>query len=281
MDKRWISNVATNFAAMFGIGSAIVSGFDIKQWSFMGESVLFALIGTAVQILYLYLTKKRFQKFFGLLDNVPVNIAIASYWNVNVYDERLGEEKNYRYYKHDGDLNKKRYLVGAVEYPLTDVGVAAEAIQLAAYINRTGEHKVNLFGDENIHDAIEGTIICLGSPTSNSATKRLFARLPSEFNLSFTTKTLTSWLHEHEYRSNEKFDYGVLMRCTLNEKIYFVCAGIDEHGSIALSKLLMMNWKELPKVDFVQLYKVSKERSQVIDKLAGKTLFRPGEWVSD
>lgn len=281
MNKRWINTAATSFVAIFGISCAVLSGFDIKRWIFMGGSFGIAVTGTAFHLMYMQIAKRRFQSFFGLADNSTMNIAIGSYWNINKYDESLGEEKNYRYYKYDGDSQTVRYLVGAVKYPLTDIGVAAEAIQLTSYINRTGEHKVNLFGDENIHEAVEGTVICLGSPTSNSTTKSLFERLPSEFKLAFTTKTLSCWLHDKEYKSSATLDYGVLMRYTIGNRIYFVCAGIDEHGSIALSKVLLSDWRKLPFVDFVHIYKISKEYSTVIDKLGGKHMTRTGKWISD
>jgi len=61
VDSRWMSAVATSFATMLGIGSAIVDGFDVKRWNFMADSLVFASIGTVGQLIYLYITEKRFQ----------------------------------------------------------------------------------------------------------------------------------------------------------------------------------------------------------------------------
>jgi hypothetical protein len=221
------------------------------------------------------------QSFFGLDDNSPVNIAIGSYWNIREYDEAAGEQNNMRYFKHDGDSKKRRLLVGAVEHPLTDVGVASEAIQLATHITRSGSYKINLFGDENIPAAIDGPIFCLGSPTSNSTTEVMFARLPEEFKLSFTTKTLSCWVHDQPYASTKTTDFGLLMRRTIDFKVYFVCAGIDEHGTIALSNLLLESWKKLPRGDFLHIYKVDKKRCRVVEKLSGKSLTRQNVWMAN
>lgn len=281
MEHNLIIGIATSFAGSYGISSAVISGFDIKRWEFLLYSFAAACLITLMHMLFLYKTKQKMQIFFGLTDHTPANIAIASYWNINEYNESLGEESNMRYYKHDGISGAKRYLVGAVEYPLTDIGVASEAIQLATNIANVGSRKINLFGDENIPSAVNGPIFCLGGPTSNSTTVLLFSRLPPEFQLEFTTKTLRCWVHDHEYRSSPTIDFGVLLRYTLETRVYFVCAGIDEHGTIALSKLLLDEWKSLPQCDFIHIYRIEKERSRVVDKLSGKRLVGPNLWRTE
>lgn len=281
MERNWITSVGASFAGSYGISSAIISGFDIKRWEFLLFSFATACLIALLHLLFLYKTKQKMQKFFGLTDHSPVNIAIASYWNINEYNESLGDDNNMRYYKHDGISGEKRYLLGAVEYPLTDVGVASLAIQLATNIANAGSRRINLFGDENIPAAVDGPIFCLGSPTSNSTTFLLFSRLPLGFQLDFTTKTLRCWVHDDEYRSSQTIDFGVLLRYTLEARVYFVCAGIDEHGTIALSKLLLEEWKSLPQCDFIHIYKIEKERSRVIDKLSGKRLVGPNLWRTE
>jgi hypothetical protein len=272
MNRSWTYSLAASFSGSYGVSGAIISGFEVKRWQFVVYSLASACLVAVIQLGFLYQAKRRMQRFFGLTSQSPVNIAISSYWNVSEYDESRGEEKNMRYYKHDGVSGARTFLVGAVELPLTDVGVASEAVQLALRVAKVGSGEVNLFGDENVPAEVDGPIVCMGSPTSNSKTAYVFSLLPGELDLRFTTKTLQCWARDHEYRSSRAVDFGVLLRCTVDTNVYFVCAGIDEHGTMALGRLLAENWKKLPDGDFVQIYKVDKSRRRVSEKLLSRRL---------
>jgi hypothetical protein len=272
MNRSWAYRLAASFSGSYGVSGAIISGFEVKRWQFVAYSLASACLVAGVQLGLLYRGKHRMQRFFGLSSQSPVNIAISSYWNVSEYDESRGEENNMRYYKHDGVSGARTFLVGAVEHPLTDVGVASEAVQLALSVAKVGSGEVNLFGDENVPAEVDGPIVCMGSPTSNSKTAHVFSLLPGELNLRFTTKTLQCWGYDHEYRSSRSVDFGVLLRCTIGANVYFVCAGIDEHGTMALGRLLAENWKKLPDGDFVQVYRVDKSRRRVSEKLFSRQL---------
>jgi len=279
MGKKWITLTTTSFLTMFGLSTAIVAGFDIRHWTFFVYSTVLASLGAAAQLVVMYFHQHRVEQFFGLNNGSPINIAIGSYWNKSKYNQFAGDA-NLRYYKHDGDKRQRRELIGAIVYPLTDVGTAAEAIQLATYINRIVEHRVNLVGDENIQDAVDGPVICLGSSTSNSVTQTVLMQLPKDLNLSFSTTSLRSWVHEGEYKSSSQIDYGILARSTSEKRISFVCAGIDELGTIALSRFLLTNWRRLPSRDFVHIYKIRKDIGAGVEKIAGKRLL-PSGWSSD
>lgn len=251
--------IVNSFLASFGVTATVISGFDIKRWIFLLSCFAVAALTSTIQWFHLRHTKKKFQNFFSIEDRLPFNIAIASMYDNRPYDEKKGEKANYRYFKNNG----KSELVGSITHPLCDIGTAEEAVKFANYVSKMGKHEINLYGDENLPRSFKGPVICLGSPTSNRISGLVINRLPSNMRPVFTTKTLTI-PGLNEYRSCDDIDYAVLIKKKVNDNTYFICAGIDEHGSITVSKLLMNDWKNLPSAsDFIKVYKVNKERCHV------------------
>lgn len=141
---------------------------------------------------------------------------------------------------------------------------------------------MNVIGDEEAFKAVDGPMICLGSPTSNNLTSKGLRLLPHGIEIEFTTNTMKCWLHDQPYTSSDLIDYAILVRVVDEAHVYFVCAGIDEEGTVAAAKFLFSNWQKLPISSFVQVFQCDKINRTVKQKLGGKHFIKEQEkWITD
>ncbi|WP_150047831.1 hypothetical protein [Methylomonas rhizoryzae] len=265
-----ITEVKATFGTSFGVCSAVLSVIDIYGKDLFIYSTSISILTTLVFCLFLIRKKRKIKKFFGILDNQSINISIASYRDIRKFQRELGEDKNMRYYKTkpcktNGGEKILTYLTGATKYPLTDVGVTEWTVNFSLLLSQyiSLENKIKVFGDEDFDDDMIGTVICIGSPTSNSTSGDIIDNLKSQgCSIEFTTNSLTCW-RKITYQSDENKDYALLIKYTDDQRVFFVIAGIDEHGSFAVAKVLLKNWKKLPNADFIQLYEVNKGNTTI------------------
>ncbi len=252
----WLRSVAGALSVSLGLSLAITSSLG---WIGL-EATLVCVIITLVVSLLTYLNWKRqvgeFRNAFGLPENSAVNIVLATYQNRVAYDPAGTEDKINRYFKEPPG-GKKKYLQGARKYIL-GLDTAATAIGSVIELGRLTTAELNVLGDEEPRRAKEGPIISLGSPTSNNMTGEILDLLPGDRAVKFSTDSLTCWISSVPYKSTPELDYAVLARTKRDDQLRFACAGIDEEGTVAVTRHLLRNWQKLPQSNFVHVFKCVK-----------------------
>lgn len=259
----------------FGIALSIFAGFNHKGWSLLVYSLSSAFaFSIAIFLMYLIAIRRK-HAFFGWEKGAKINLVIPSYWNRNEYDPKA-QEKEYRYYKKSN--GEKTWLIGATTYPLTSTGGTSLACNLTALIACEVTREIEVKGDEEDLRNVIGTKICIGSPTSNTLTGKVLNVLPQNRAITFTSKTMKCWLSDEPCVATTQYDFAILARMKYQSDIHFVCAGIDEEGSVAAGRLLASKWKSLPNDNFVIVYKVEKNSFDAEECV--KIINQNGEWVN-
>jgi len=183
-------------------------------------------------------------------------LALATYQNRVQHDPVGPEDRKNRYFKEPVS-GKKRYLQGARRYVL-GLDTAATAIKSVIELRTLTDRELNVFGDEELSKLKEGPILSLGSSTSNALTENILALLPRDKEIEFTTDSLKCWLPGSPLKSSTDVDFAVLIRVQRESRIHFACAGIDEEGTVAVTRYLIENWQSLPRTNFVRIFKCGK-----------------------
>ena len=212
--------------------------------------------------------RKRFLDFFGLSKTRQLNLVVSSYRNRADREPAVKDllAQHWYYKTNNGDVD----VLAGTRGHLTDLETARSAA-LSVYGLRAFSLDIDVVGDEAVSDT-QGTIVALGSTTSNYVSRRILRSLPGDHPVKFTVDTLECWLDPAVYRPNATTDYGVLVRYRFGDGVGFVCAGIDEAGTVAVARYLFRKWSDLPKKKyFVGIFKCDRRSMSVIEDLSVKT----------
>ncbi len=256
-----------------GLLSLILTALNSNKNTFV-IGIVITFISFIFINLYFWIINKKFYSFFGIKKDNLFSIILPSFWNKIEFDQNLKEE-NYRYYKNV-ENNSKKQLIGPTTFPVTGVGAVSIACKLSNLIGKEFKKDINVFGDEMLGNHSSGPVISLGSPTSNNITEKLLKNLPENIKIEFSTETMRCWIHPESYRASVDLDYAILVRTFDNERVHFICAGIDEEGTIAVCQHLINEWKRLPNKIFINVYEVEKRSLQV--KKLGSIHMSNSEW---
>lgn len=276
--KRSVWPIASAWITSVGILFGITQGLGLVGVEIVKDCVLGAFV-PSLSIFWVYYRRDlRFQNFFGLAADSVINVILSTYQNRTSYQDTGPPQNRERYFK---EVNGQTiYLVGAQKH-LVGLETATTGILSLLELGKLTSHQINVVGDEEESKIVDGAIICLGSPTSNFITKRILDNLPKDVRITFTTGTMSCWIHPAPYTSTTQKDYAVLARIIEKERVSFVCAGIDEQGTVAVARFLLGNWQKLPTSQFVQIFECDK-MSLAVDKRGGKHIDKKqGIWRTD
>ncbi|WP_133513302.1 hypothetical protein [Candidatus Thiosymbion oneisti] len=272
---KFIKKFYGPITSVFGIILSILSGFSHKGWSLL----VFSLVTTIAFSIIFFLADRIFSlkkyTFFGCKNGTKMTLIIPSYWNRVDYNPQR-EESKHRYYKENN--GKKTWLIGATTYPLTSTGGASLACKFSALISCKVTNNIEIKGDEEDLRNLEGAIFCIGSPTSNILSGKVLNTLPQNRAINFTTTTMKCWLRDEPYVADTQFDYAILARIRYQSDLYFICAGIDEEGSVAVGQRLISKWRSMPSYNFIIIYRVEKNTYKIEE--CTKILQKNEEWVN-
>lgn len=239
-----VARIASLFVAALGFVVTTASMLGGVGWVPLGECIAVSIAVCSLYYFAWYLPGYRTHlAFFGLSGGV-LNILVPSYQNRVPWDAKAPDEQRLRYKKKQGE--GERYLEGSHDY-VTGLQSTKDAFQFGINLGQATSWDVNLVGDEENNRWTPGPLLSLGSPTSNDATDQILKGIPGDHSPTFTTNSLKCWLHPDPYKSDANNDYGVLVRAAHGNRVAFVCAGIDEEGTIAAMRYLLENWRELRK----------------------------------
>ncbi len=209
-----------------------------------------------------------------------IRIVVSSYFHVKAFDAKVDE----RFYKVDKkESGDKRFVRGSRE-AVVGLMTMRSAIYASEQALKLGRFQVMVAGDTDPAPADATTFICLGSPGTNDLARGVFEeeglglsslyRFDAHGNLYGGNPTET-------LPATAALDYAVLTKLTRGEHIYFVCAGVDEEGTIASVTYLLEGWQNLWKKvgarDFHLALTVEKNR---VPKIEACTL-RGSIWAKD
>jgi hypothetical protein len=261
--KEFFRSVIPTFLAISGLFLSISSGAGWEGWIYVVVCLMAALFSAGVTYWWIDRKNREFQNCFGLSESSRINVILSSYQNRVEYDLRTDETRE-RYYKqcrNERSEGVKKYLTGSREYL---VGLkTAKTASLSAF--RLGEFPIkdiNFVGDEEPRN-FEGPIICLGSSTSNCFTEEILGSIRPGAAVSFTGDKMDYW--SGEFKPSHAHDYAILVRDKLEDnRTCFVCAGIEEEGTVAVVNYLIRSWKNLPKTRFIKIFKCDRDSFDVI-----------------
>lgn len=231
-------------------------------------SVLVSVSVAFVGLLPLFMQDLKIRRFFGLVPEQSITLAIGSYGSREDYDPEAPPEK-FLFKKRYKDEN---YFLRGVEHSV-GLNTAIYMTEAASVLDSLSHRRVTVIGDQSPAGdltKIQGPLVCLGSPTSNYLTHDVLMLLPGEVRPEFTTDVLT-WLGD-TYEPDEDLDYGVIARIRTKERTAFVCAGVDEEGTVGSLRHLQKNWSALPMswrldVSFVAVFSVSRKERSIRSKV--------------
>lgn len=303
-----VCSFATGFSAL-GIVHLLISAFLNQEQETLWEprlrvlkiaAFLLPALGVLITLSISSLGRgKRAAQVFGTAsarkDQVhgqrerEIRIVVSSYHHARPFEAEVKE----RYYKSDADApGGKRFVRGSREDVVGLITVRS-AVFAWEQAQKIVGFTVKLDGDSDAATSsdVQGkTLICLGSPGTNDVARAVYKaeglsqsylyHFDGAGNLASATATLTA---------NHDWDYATLTKLSSDGAIYFVCAGVDEEGTIAAVSYLLQEWQTLAKKvgdkDFHLTLKVEKKKVpktdavEVIDKIyvkaAQDTYFNP------
>ncbi|HXJ42643.1 MAG TPA: hypothetical protein VNH18_25405, partial [Bryobacteraceae bacterium] len=128
--------------------------------------------------------------------------------------------------------------------------------------------------------------ICLGSPGTNDVSREVYKAegLNQKYVHRFDERgNLVRTDPGESLVADQDWDYAALTKISKDGAIYFVCAGIDEEGTVTAVNYLVEKWEELWKKvgdkDFTLILKVDKKkapRTEAATELGKTWLKDPG-----
>ncbi len=273
----------TTFLAVLSALHLIESqlGFEISL-NLALLNFLFAFLLTCLAFLFVQLGEWRFRRFIKLSKKDSVTIVVSGYQNKRKYDPLMPRAHNLRYFKIK---NGEQYdLVGAHGY-LMGLDTAKVLAKFVYELREFIACEIDVIADDNPISK-NGPIICFGSPNSNLQSEKL---LPEELcKFCGSDQMFCHKLHDTPYTASTVEDFGVLARLPYNNSAEdstwaFICAGIDEEGTVAASHYFLDNWRRLGKQNtaFLHLLRCRKEAPQKPEKIAGFRLSKDGVWEAE
>ena len=211
-----------------------------------------------------------------------IRIVVSSYRHTRPYD---GEVKE-RYYKPDADAPEgKRFVRGSREAVVGLITVRSAVFAWEQAQKLVG-FTVTLDGDSDAaasSDVQGKTLICLGSPGTNDVARAVYKAqgLNQSHLYHFDDRGNLVCANAATLTADHDWDYATLTKLSRDGAIYFVCAGVDEEGTIAAVSYLLQEWQSLANrvgdKDFHLTFKVEKKKVpktdavEVIDKIYVKT----------
>lgn len=252
-------------------------------------ALIFYLTRSAIHRWYNY----RLRVFFGVDREHQVKFIIPSYRCVGNESGIHGSFGRDAFHEQGSDMFFKRNPDQTLRYkkafqsPIcvaTDVNAYFFAIRMLGpkgldFRFEIDEDFININRMLPRTKAIDGEakcIICFGSDSSNYAAGYLskipfFNDNPETYSFVSTNSLIKN---SHKRRrpsrnndtthlfSNESTDYAVIAKLKIDENTFFLCAGIDQAGSIVATQILLDNWKELLQEtkgdNFFYLYEVNR-----------------------
>ena len=106
-----------------------------------------------------------------------LNIALATYQNKQEYNPSDTPENQRRYFKQrSGEWID---LIGSHKYVL-GLDTSITSMIFTSKIGKIGFLNINVIGDEELSENVEGPLVCLGSPTSNNLSHRALESFPND-----------------------------------------------------------------------------------------------------
>jgi hypothetical protein len=245
-------------------------------WNLFGVNLVVSFLAVLLVFWLLYFHSKRYAAFLKLADKNTISLVVSAY-----KDPR--PPTSARYYKEMAN-GQKHNLIGAHGY-LTGIDTAKVLASFVTKLREIGSYDIEVVkdGDQLLK---AGPVICFGSPSSNFTSEQF---LPGGVDFKGPNILDVKLAHSNStYTSDPESDYGIVAREVRpnedkSQSWGFVCAGIDEEGTIAASVYLLREWKTLKRYQGAFLHCVScKKRSpEKPQKLSGFSKDANGEWKPD
>lgn len=296
-----VYSFATGFSAL-GIVHLLISAFLNKEqetlwepWSRVLKFAAFLVptLGLLITLGFSSLGRgKRAAQLFGAAstrkDQDPkqrereIRIVVSSYYHTRPFD---GEVKE-RYYKPDaGAPEGKRFVRGSREAVVGLITVRSAVFAWEQAQKLVGfTVKLDADSDAAASSDVQGkTFICLGSPGTNDLARAVYKAegLNQSHLYHFDGRGNLTCANSATLTADLDWDYATLTKLSRDGAIYFVCAGIDEEGTIAAVSYLLQKWQSLANMvgdnDFHLTLKVEKKKGpktgavEFIDKIYVKT----------
>ncbi|MDR4468314.1 MAG: hypothetical protein MRJ68_08445 [Nitrospira sp.] len=242
--------------------------------------VINAIIASLVVVgfwIFLYHAIWGFAKFLKVEGNEPIILVVGAYKDTREWASEKPKEEKERYFKQKA--NDKVHLEGAHGY-LTGLETTRMISQFVYKLRDLTSRKLLVVrDDETPSDA--GPLVCFGSSRSNFQSEVFlpsFVKFPDATSLSVTNK-----IAHTVYSSDENKDYAIVARYKVGSRWAFVCAGIDEEGTIAAGHYLLERWKCLDKFggSFVQIICCHKSAPDSPEQIQAFVPGQHGDWVFD
>lgn len=270
----WVPTITAVLAFLWELETQIE--FSHTGWAMLAINTILALV--IVGIIYVFLNRFTwaFDKFLKIGDEEKITIVIASYQNIHRWDATSPKDARERYFKV---LNGREVLLEGAHGYLAGMETTRMTTRFAYRLRDLTDHDLVVIADEQPPTG-DGPLICFGSPRSNFRSSLFlptFVEFPNANTLSVTIDGTAM-----PYSSDDHTDYGIVSRNQMGNRWGFVCAGIDEEGTIAAGFYLLNEWKELNQYqgEFVHIIKCTKKDPEAPSRFLG---FSPvgGVWKSD
>lgn len=185
-------------------------------------------------------TKQRFRQVFGL--NVQQEGITL------VYEEMalVAQGDSHPYLKPGYEKTRMRF---SISRPIPVASVRAISY-LSNTIGKVIRRSPFLRSDIDVHNVLDLDFICFGGPSSNTMTETCMANGGNRLLLfdqsvnQFKAKSNGQLLVERK----PGFDYGLILKLhpvQFPERVWIVCAGINERGTSGAAWYLANKWKDL------------------------------------
>jgi hypothetical protein len=269
-----LKSFVTGFAA-FGAAHTAGEGLSLHH-PHLVQAKIFLGVVTCIgfqgyQIYNHYSILSSLSSFFGFSAQRSLYLVLSSYEHVVPFvPDKTDPKQRYSKLGFDGI---RHFVIGAHDSVCgySTVKSAFEAIESASRLPETTVHVLvdHLFFENNTQERSSGrTYVCFGSSGTNAVTAWLYAQQPlsnQQDLFHFEKPGLVSNRNTQKpvvLQADTKTDYAVLARLSNAGNTYFLCAGIDEEGTVCAVKNLFNNWRTLNKTikgrDFFQVWTVDK-----------------------
>lgn len=252
-------------------------GFQHDGWEWFAMNFLIASVLVLSIYVFFHYADWRFAKFLKAEDEQPVFLVVGAYKDTREWSPEKPKNEKERYFKQKN--GSKFPLEGAHGY-LTGLETTRMVSQFVYRLRDLTNRRLIVVRDD-IMPSEAGPLVCFGSPRSNFQSE---AFLPAFIKFA-DAKSLTVTINSTPmpYFSDNERDYGIVARNKVGDRWAFICAGIDEEGTIAAGYYLLEQWKSLHKYSesFVHIISCTKTSPESPQRFLGFSPGPQGEWLSD
>lgn len=228
--------------------------------------------------------QNNFQQFFGLKNGKKLAIVLSAFQDTRKYKEPQNRPENYRYYKIIDE--QERRLVGVHDY-LTGLRTAVFTAEFTYDLREITETPITIMSDDQALKDMEHVKISFGSDSSNMLTEKIMSEVPNNiWRFKPPDKLISEDAEPKELHASSKQDYAIVLKhwSEINN-LTFICAGIDEEGTIAAAYYLIREWENLfrryGEKHFIHILRCSKRTPKACVKIYGLHLTDHGKYVTD